>query len=127
MLDPPIRQHLAEAVKEEKRAARIEAEVARRERSHERALRFNSEVADYRQELIAQAARDRATVDDARAVREESIAEMAPEEVALADARDAVLGRAVAQRSAARQAHFSPEPEWLPPAHVERGGPEIGM
>ncbi|HTX01622.1 MAG TPA: hypothetical protein VMD59_22760, partial [Acidimicrobiales bacterium] len=128
MLDPPIRQHLAEADKGEKHAAGIEAEMAWRERSHERALRFNSEVADYRQELIARAARDRAALNDARAVREESAAEMAPEDVALADAaRDAVLDRSGPRRPPARQrAPFSPEPEWHP-VHVERGGPELGM
>jgi len=129
MLDPPIRQHLAEADKAEKHSAAIEAEMAWRERSHERALRFNREVADYRQELIAKAACDRAALDDARAVREQSIAEMAPEEVALADAaRDALLDHSAPRRPPGRQsAHFSPEPASVHPAHVELGGPELGM
>jgi hypothetical protein len=126
MLNPPIRRHLAEADKDEKRAARIEAEMAWRERSHERAVRFNREVGEYRQQLIAKAARDRAALEDARAVREESIAEMAPEDVALADtARDALLDHSGPQRPTARQpAHFSPEHQ---PVHWERSGPEFGM
>jgi hypothetical protein len=53
MIDPPIRQHLTEADRGEKHAAAIEAEMAWRERSYERAVRFAREVADYRQELIA--------------------------------------------------------------------------
>jgi hypothetical protein len=48
----PVRQHLAEADEGEKHAAGIEAEMWR-DRSHGPALRFNREVADYRQELIA--------------------------------------------------------------------------
>lgn len=118
MLDPPIRQHLTEADKGEKHAAAIEAEMAWRERSHERAVRFAREVADYRHELIAKAAHDREALKNARAAREESIAEIGPEEVALADAArdDALVNRAVAPRPPARhRAHFSPEPEWVYP------------
>jgi conjugative relaxase-like TrwC/TraI family protein len=129
MLDPLIRQHLAEADKGEKLAVGIEAEMAWRERSHERVVRFEREAHDYRLALIAKATRDWAVLEDARAVREECIAEMAPEEVAFADAaRDALLDRSAPPQPPARhRAHFSPEPEWVHPAYVERGGPELGM
>jgi hypothetical protein len=127
-LDPPIRQHLAEADKGEKLCRRHRGRDGLARAFARATVRFTREVDAYREELIAKATRDRAALEDARAVREESSAEMAPEEVALADARDALLDPSAAPRPPARhRAYFSPEPEWVHPAHVERGVPELGM
>jgi hypothetical protein len=63
MLGPVIRQHLADAVNAERRAAGIEAQIAWRERSHARAASFNGDIAKRREELMATAAGDQAAVD----------------------------------------------------------------